>query len=257
MAAIGTAQQYSHHYGRGTPGTWIARSDSSRQESEYQPESVYPVHTEQGLTITSTRTVSGEVAGGNLVTTGGVASGNVYTMTGDANVCVVSIPGTEQIISDLYWQPVQLKELPRPRRIVTRYEPHLREKLVRTLVSLFDRFEVSLGTIEAPTRILELREYLTDAYRQSLQAQTRNLATAISMLQDLTRPHWTQISREKVKQISGVLQKLSEERNLSANVLGRYYQSLVDIVGTGIILEMNDDEEEKEEADERRTQAEE
>ncbi len=144
-----------------------------------------------------------------------------------------------------------LKVLPRPRRLATEYEPHLTHRTTEGLLSLFESFSESLGSAAAPARAAELRLRLADAYRNSVaRPETRDFATAISMLQDLLRPHWSKIPAPKLELVSERLRRLDSEKDLTPLVLTKFYAHLSADLGSGITLEINDGEEDSGEAGE-------
>jgi hypothetical protein len=146
----------------------------------------------------------------------------------------------------------RLEEL-RVAHLITSYEPHLRIEATKRIALLLDRFSASVDTPDAATRLAELRLSLSDLYRKSLGGETRNFATAISILQDMLRPHWSEISREKLTNVSRVVGELREKPRISPKDVERFYGKLVEVLGVELSLGISDfDEQEgQEEAEER------
>lgn len=139
---------------------------------------------------------------------------------------------------------VSIAELPRPSRLVTTFEPHLRQSTVKRLQDLFMQLRHAIGQPNAATVTSELRAVLTDTYKKSVQnEETRNFATAISLLQDFLRPHWSQLSVEKLEQVSEKLGILTTYAELSPRVLQKFYRDLFGVIGSRIAvnLEVDDD----------------
>jgi hypothetical protein len=91
----------------------------------------------------------------------------------------------------------------------------------------------------------ELVDTLTRAYRKTvLDPESRNFASAVSLLQDFLRPHWSEISPDKIDAISGSLGRLVSRTELSPSVLEVFYRDLARVLGSGITVEAEDDEEE-------------
>ncbi len=142
-----------------------------------------------------------------------------------------------------------LQTLPRPSRIVTKFEPHLRERTIVRLSQLFEQLRVALGKSETATRVCEIRLFMADAYRESVEVpDARNLASAISLLQDFLRPHWSQISSEKINAVTETLGRLRVQAKVAPHVLERLQDELTGILG-GLTIELQSDEEEASEPD--------
>ena len=132
---------------------------------------------------------------------------------------------------------VRLGELARPKRFIKSYEPLVRQATLEKLVKLFDMFKASLGRPECATRRKELQLHLADIYRQMVRRrEARQFATAISMIQDVLQPHWSQISGEKIDAIIEILRRLRQHRRLTPAIVEKHYHELVNSVGSGISL---------------------
>jgi hypothetical protein len=139
--------------------------------------------------------------------------------------------------------PERLRALPHPARFVTEYEPHLRHQAIEEVVSLFERLRHSLGRPDAATRLEQLKLYLTETYRHSVaDPETRDFATAISMLQDVLRPHWSELSPGTLDEVSTVLEELRYEKRLNRSILERFYRQLSLPLGD-VWLELDDEKE--------------
>ena len=137
-----------------------------------------------------------------------------------------------------------LQTLPRPSRIVTKFEPHLRERTVVKLSQLFEQLRAALGKPETATKVCEIQLFLADAYRESVQVpDARNLASAISLLQDFLRPHWSQISSEKINAVTETLGWLRMQSKIAPHVLERLQEDMSGTLG-GLTIELQNDEEE-------------
>jgi len=137
----------------------------------------------------------------------------------------------------------QIRKLPRT-HIATTFEPHFRQSTVKRLLELVGHFRLSIGRPESAASVATLRAFLTDAYSKSIQAQeTRNLATAISLLQDFLRPHWSKISTQKLQAVSEKLEWLGSQDEISPHILAKFYDELVTAVGSRISLDIADEEE--------------
>jgi hypothetical protein len=138
----------------------------------------------------------------------------------------------------------QLSEAPRHLRIVATFEPHLRQASVKKLKMLFEEFAESIGQPKVAVAKEELNALLTDTYKRSvLDPETRNFATAISLLQDFLRPHWSQISKEQLGGISGKLSDLAAHPELNPRLLERFYRDLVSVTGGRIAISLETDED--------------
>jgi hypothetical protein len=139
---------------------------------------------------------------------------------------------------------VSIAELPRPSRLVTTFEPHLRQATVKRLQDLFVQLRQAIGQPDAATVTSELRAVLTDTYKRSVQSQeTRNFATAISLLQDFLRPHWSQLSLEKLDQVSDRLGTLGSYAELNARLLQKFYRDLFGVIGNRIAVNLAVDDD--------------
>jgi hypothetical protein len=137
-----------------------------------------------------------------------------------------------------------LRELERPERFVITFEPHLRRYTFKQILSLFERLQVDIGQPQAATTLSELRATLTTAYKRSaLNPETRNLATAISLLQDFLRPHWSRIAAESLNEIRKDLLWLTSQSELNAQVLQKFYRDLTVVMGQPLSFEINDEDE--------------
>lgn len=142
-----------------------------------------------------------------------------------------------------------LQTLPRPSRIVTKFEPHFRERTLVKLSQLFEQLRAALGKSETATKVCEIQLFMADAYRESVQVpDARNLASAISLLQDFLRPHWSQISPEKISAVTETLDRLRTQAKVAPHVLESLQDVLSGILG-GLTVELQNDEEEPAEPD--------
>lgn len=149
---------------------------------------------------------------------------------------------TESLRSGLGGRPLGV--LSRPVRLETRYEPHFRQFVVERLFRLFERFRDGLGRPDAAARISELRSFLADLYKQSAtDSETRNLATALSMLQDLIQPHWSSIGVDRVNEVAEILGWLRIQQNLTPQIIEKFYGRLSAKLGA-LSIEVNDDGQE-------------
>jgi hypothetical protein len=138
----------------------------------------------------------------------------------------------------------QLNELPRAVRVVTTFEPHLRQSTVKRLQGLFEQFEHSIGQPKVAVAKEELKAALTDAYKMSvLSPETRNFATGISLLQDFLRPHWSEISPAQLSGINAKLSDLASHLELTPRVLERFYRDLAAVTGGRISIAVEIDDE--------------
>jgi hypothetical protein len=144
---------------------------------------------------------------------------------------------------------LSIGELPR-KKIVTTFEPHLRQASLRKLRTLVDEFAVAIGHPEAAVVKDELRSELTETYKRTIGAQdTRNFASAISILQDFLRPHWSVISSDKLRAVSERLGWLGAQDKLDARLLDKFFSDMKRIFGGRIVFESTEDafEDEQEE----------
>lgn len=136
-----------------------------------------------------------------------------------------------------------LNALPGRRYIVTEYEPHLRQSTVEGLLQRFERLRAALGGPETAARMAGLRRFLTDAYRQSAQVEeTREFASAISLLQDFLYPHWSEISAEKLDKVTHALDWLRKLPRVTPRDLGDLHEKLSLILG-GLSIEIPDEDD--------------
>lgn len=141
-------------------------------------------------------------------------------------------------------------DLPK-KKIVTTFEPHLRHASIRRLRTLVDEFAMAIGHPEAAVVMNELRSELSETYRQSIGApDTRNFATAISILQDFLRPHWSMISSDTLRSVSERLDWLSAQDKLDARLLDKFFSDMKRILGGRIVFESTEDASEVEPEDE-------
>lgn len=137
----------------------------------------------------------------------------------------------------------RIVELPSPGLLVTSFEPHLRQSTVKNLQSLFGEFKRSIGQPMAAVTKAELIDTLTKTYKKTaLSPETRNFASAVSLLQDLLRPHWSQIAPEKIDAVSRSLDMLVSRADLSSSVLESFYRDMVSAVGSGISVDVEEDD---------------
>lgn len=128
-------------------------------------------------------------------------------------------------------------------RIVTEYEPHLRQATVERLSELFGRLRATLGKPETAARVFGLKRFMAIAYRESAGSpETRSFASAISLLQDFLRPHWSEISADKIDGVAGALNWLREIPAVSPRDLERLHEKLAQVLG-GLSIEIPDDED--------------
>jgi hypothetical protein len=180
--------------------------------------------------------------------TGAEALKMVRDLAGTAHV-VISIAGVLHPAAK-HQEQTSLKELPRPKRLVTTFEPHFRQFAIKRLQSAIGKFRESLGRPEAAASKAALRAALTEAYKQSvLNPETRNLASAVSLVQDFLRPHWSQISAQKLEGISEKLGWVAGQPKLSSHVLEKLYRDLVGVVGSRIVTDVAEDEDETNDAE--------
>ncbi len=128
-------------------------------------------------------------------------------------------------------------------RVVTEYEPHLRRATVDELSDLFERLRAAIGEPETAARVSGLRRFLSIAYIESAAIpETRSFASAISLLQDFLRPHWSEISGKKIDDVAAALGWLRELPDLSPQQLEKLHERLARVLG-GLSFEIPDDEE--------------
>ena len=137
--------------------------------------------------------------------------------------------------------------------MVTTFEPLLRESTVRNLQGLFTQFRHSIGQPKAAIAKAELVDTLTKTYKKSaLDPETRNFASAMTLLQDFLRPHWSHIDGKTVEAVSDTLGNLVSKSDLGPSALESFYRNLSGIVGTGISvegIEMPEDDDDDTDAD--------
>ncbi len=159
---------------------------------------------------------------------------------------------TEQVFAGatelLPAHPSTIGEPKKRHRIIVTFEPHFRRWTVKRMLSLVDMFHSSIGEPQAATNEAELKGFLTDTYRRSaLNPETRNFATAVSLLQDFLRPHWSQLSQQKLSGIRERLGWLDSQTDLTPRTLERFYVELASVIGSGISLGLDPDEDESHE----------
>jgi hypothetical protein len=140
---------------------------------------------------------------------------------------------------------VLLADLAKPKRQSYAFEPHFRQNTVKKVTALFVQLEQSIGQPEAATTMMETRAFLTDSYKKSaISPDTRNFASAISLLQNFLRPHWSEISQEKLRGVNEIFSRLSSSSDVTPRTLRRLYSDLTAVLGSKIRLstEMADDE---------------
>jgi len=143
-----------------------------------------------------------------------------------------------------------LADLPRPARIVTTFEPHLRQTTVAKLQSLVEDFRNALDSPAAAAAKAELKAALTETYRRSaLEPETRNFATAVSLLLDFLQPHWSDISALKLDGISEKLLWLGSQADVRPRILGKFYSELAAVVGGRISITVETDDDTVDDAD--------
>jgi len=153
---------------------------------------------------------------------------------------------------DTKWPPpgvpgqIKLRRLRRRKRHSTSYEPHFRDLALKRLSTMFDLLDSSLGGPESAVRIAELRALLAETYKECIAIPAaRNLSTAISMLQDFLRPHWSQLDRRKVREIAVVLKGLAGQGTVSERSVACFYGDLSTTLGghLSIPVEVGDEGE--------------
>jgi hypothetical protein len=129
-----------------------------------------------------------------------------------------------------------LSSLPKTKIAIT-FEPHLRQLAVNRIQGLMSEFRQSIGKPEVATVREELKGVLTETYkRAALSSETRTFATAISMLQDFLRPHWSSLPEEKLSEVDSRLSWLSSQQDLNTPTLTRFYRDLVGVLNSRISL---------------------
>ncbi len=137
---------------------------------------------------------------------------------------------------------VGLNYLPKA-KISTAFEPHLRHSSVRKIQTLMSEFRHSVGRPEISTIREELKGTLADTYRQAvLSPETRTFATAVSMLQDFLRPHWSSLPEQQLIGIDAKLVWLDSQQELGPATLTKFYRDLVSVLGAQISLNASTDE---------------
>ncbi len=132
---------------------------------------------------------------------------------------------------------VALQELPKA-RISVLFEPHLRHASVRKIQTLMSEFRQAKGRPETSTIQEELKSTLADTYKQAVvSTETRTFATAISMLQDFLRPHWSNLPDQQLTGIDAKLTWLDSQRDLNPPVLTKFYTDLVGVLGSRLSLQ--------------------
>jgi hypothetical protein len=122
-------------------------------------------------------------------------------------------------------------------KISTAFEPHLRQLTVRRIQGLLSEFRHSIGKPEVATIREELRGALIETYKQAaVSSETRSFATAISLLQDFLRPHWSSLPENQLIEVDARLSWLGSQQDLNTSTLTRFYRDLVGILKTRISL---------------------
>jgi hypothetical protein len=145
-----------------------------------------------------------------------------------------------------------LGRLPRVKISVT-FEPHLRQLAVKRIQSLMSEFRQSIGKPEVATVREELRGVLTETYKRAvLSSETRTFGSAISMLQDFLRPHWSSLPKEQLSAVDAQLSWLSSQQDLNSSTLTRFYRDLVGVLNSRISLATSTvaEDEDEDESDE-------
>jgi hypothetical protein len=132
--------------------------------------------------------------------------------------------------------PPVLISLPKT-KISTAFEPHLRQLAVKRIQDLMSEFRHSIGKPEVATVREELRGALIETYKQAaVSSETRSFATAISLLQDFLRPHWSSLPEDQLTEVDARLSWLSSQEDLNTSTLTRFYRDLVGLLKTRISL---------------------
>lgn len=141
--------------------------------------------------------------------------------------------------------PSVLVSLPKT-KISTAFEPHLRQLAVKRIQDLMSEFRHSIGKPEVATVREELRGALIETYKQAVvSSETRSFATAISLLQDFLRPHWSSLPADQLTEVDARLSWLSSQQDLSTSTLTRFYRDLVGALKTRISLAASAEAEDK------------
>lgn len=174
--------------------------------------------------------------------TGAQVPRDLEKIVGKDNVIAFDIKGTSR---QLLARHTSIRELPKT-RIITTFEPHLRQAAVKRLRLLVDEFRQAIGHPETAVLENELRSALTEIYKESISgADTRNFATAISILQEFLRPHWSRLSLDKLAAISERLGWLAGQEKLEARLLDKFYGDMTGVLGSRISFETGEDESEE------------
>jgi hypothetical protein len=137
----------------------------------------------------------------------------------------------------------RVAELPRT-RLVTTFEPHLRRSMLQTISRLLLRFRESIGEPESAVLVAEIQSNLRDSYKRSvLSPDTRNLASAISLLQDFLRPHWSQLSAAQLDAVNEALLRLVTHIDLTPRLLEKFYSDLALALNSRISFECEEDDD--------------
>jgi hypothetical protein len=111
-------------------------------------------------------------------------------------------------------------------------------RTIEGLLPSFESFRDSVGNPAAATRAAELRRSLASAYRSVvLRPETRDFATTLSMLQDLLRPHWSQIPIEKIDAVTATLRDLNSVNKFTPSLIATFYKHISADLGTHISLD--------------------
>jgi hypothetical protein len=141
--------------------------------------------------------------------------------------------------------PSNLVDLPR-RRLVTSFEPHLRRTAVERLCSLFQVLAESIGQPRAAIAKAELLAVLKETYCVAISSsETRTFGSAISVLQDFLRPHWSQLSAATLRQLSAKLASLGARPQMNVSSFERFYREMTAVMGGGIFVDIQDEDEDE------------
>jgi len=174
-----------------------------------------------------------------------IAIGSTSDITVNPNREVRDIAGTFMVVhnGDRPRGGV-LKVLPRPDRLAVEYGPHLVRRTIDGLLSSFESFRDSVGNPAAATKAAEVRLSLANAYRSvALRPETRNFATTISMLQDMLRPHWSQIPIDKIDAVTAELRAFSSVQKITPSLIARFHKHVSAGLGSQISLDICEEED--------------
>ena len=229
-----------------------ASSSSSRPFSTSDPRPIPLAAKKGGITLGTTGYGKVDVTGINQA-----EPAAIQTVTSGSPVVIrFTVPVAEDQSDGKVGQPYKVVArkvtafrpgigvLPPRRRIATKYEPHLRRRTIESLSELFERLRKVIGRPETAARVFSLRRFMAAAYRESaLSSETRDFASAISLLQDFLSPHWSEISAEKIEEVTQTLDWLRSLPRITARELEILHRKLSLVLG-GLSIEIPDDEEE-------------